>query len=103
MSAKTDRYTVLPVTTLLASSPNGDAVAGFTMRAPLSRCLRESGRVQRWARQAADEVLYELRVGQTKRIIKDGDKLDHAIRVLHCVATEGPARGSALLTRILAH
>ena len=100
MSSKTDRYTVLPVTTLLASSPDGNAVAGFAMRASLSRCLRESGRVQQWARQTAREVLYELRVGHAKRIVRDADNLDDTLRALHGQATSRPG---ALLDRILTH
>jgi hypothetical protein len=104
MSSKTHRYVVLPITTLLASSPDGSAVAGFAMRAPLARCLRESDRVRQWAQQATDEVLYELRVGDAKRVVRDGDALGDAIRALHYTATHRPSdAASGLLDRILMH
>lgn len=78
----------LPRVTLLVSSPDGERVAGFAMRAPLATCVSETNRVQRWAQSTSGELFYVLTVGKHRRLVRCGETLTSILEQLYSTETQ---------------
>ena len=76
-----------PRVTLLVSSPDGERVAGFAMRAGLRTCVAETERVRNWAQASSGTFLYVLTVGKSRRLVRHGETLTRVLEELYEAAS----------------